>query len=133
MTNGGSDISTNAHLRTLDSSEPRFCAWRGQSYGVDIVTVDALGLRAHGVQPRDPSAYRIYGARVLAPCGGQAVIAVDGLPDMPVPEMDRDHLAGNHVMLRGAESDVLLGHVRPGSVRVRPCTKVAVGDDVVAV
>ena len=73
----------------------------------------------------DPRAYRIYGARVLAPCAGRVVLTVDGLPDMRVPEMDREHMAGNHVLLRCAEADVLIGHLSPGSVQVR------VGDAVV--
>jgi Peptidase family M23 len=132
VVNGGSDIRTNDHLMTLDASIPRFRAWRGQSYGVDIVKLDAFGFRARGVQPSDPKAYAIYGARVLAPCAGQVLIAVDGLPDMQVPEVDRAHLAGNHVMLRCVDptinADVLLGHLRPGSVQVRAGASVAVGD-----
>ena len=136
VVNGGSDINTNAHLKTLDAGVARFRDWRGQSYGVDIVKLDAFGLRARGVLPADPKAYAIYGARVLAPCAGQVLLAVDGLPDMLVPEVDREHLAGNHVMLRCAEAnthmnsgaDVLLGHLRPGSVQVRAGASVAVGD-----
>ena len=77
-------------------------------------------------------AYAIYGARVLAPCAGQVLLAVHGLPDMQVPEVDRAHLAGNHVMLRcvdrNTSADVLLGHLRPGSVQVRAGASVAVGD-----
>lgn len=132
VVNGGSVINTNAHLVTLDTSVPRYREWRGQSHGVDIVKLDAFGLRARGVLPADPRAYRIYGARVLAPCAGKVVLAVDGLPDMQVPEVDREHLAGNHVMLRCAHpdinADVLLGHLRPGSVQVRTGASVAVGD-----
>jgi Peptidase family M23 len=132
VVNGGSDIQTNAHLMTLDASIPRFRQWRGQSYGVDIVKLGAFGLRARGVLPADPKAYAIYGARVLAPCAGQVLIAVDGLPDMQVPEVDRAHLAGNHVMLRCADptiyADVLLGHLRPGSVQVRAGASVGVGE-----
>ena len=136
VVNGGSDIDTNAHLMTLDAGVPRFREWRGQSHGVDIVKLDALGLRARGVLPADPKAYAIYGARVLAPCAGQVLLAVDGLPDMRVPEIDREHLAGNHVMLRCAEpdtnlnsgADVLLGHLQPGTVQVRAGASVAVGD-----
>ncbi len=127
VVNGGSNSSTNAHLETLDDSVPRYRAFRGQSYGVDLVALDRWGLRARGVQPADPSAYVIYGARVLAPCAGQVVIAVDGLPDMRVPEVDRDHLAGNHVLLRCLAADVLLGHLQPGSVQVRAGAQVAVG------
>ena len=128
VVNGGSNSSTNAHLETLDAAVPRYRAWRGQSYGVDIVALDGFGLRARGLQPADPRAYLIYRARVLAPCAGQVVIAVDGLPDMQVPEVDRHHLAGNHVMLRCAEADVLLGHLQPGSVRVHAEVSVVVGD-----
>jgi hypothetical protein len=127
VVNGGSDISTNDHLMTLNANVPRFSAWRGQSYGVDIVQLDAFGLRARAAQPADPKAYRIYGARVLAPCAGRVVLAVDGLPDMQVPEVDREHLAGNHVMLRCVEADVLLGHLRPGSVQVRATDAVVTG------
>ena len=127
IVNGGSGSSTNAHLETLDASEPRFRAWRGQSYGVDLVQLDGLGLRAKGLQPADPRAYRIYGARVLAPCAGRVVLAVDGLPDMRVPEMDSEHMAGNHILLRCAEADVLIGHLSPGSVQVRVGDAVAAG------
>ena len=70
----------------------------------------------------------------LAPCAGKVVMAQDSLPDMQMPEADREHLAGNHVLLRcdrlnaGGSVDVLFGHLRPGSVQVRPGASVAVGD-----
>ncbi len=128
VVNGGSNSSTNAHRETLDASVPRYRAFRGQSDGVDLVALDRWGLRARGVQPADPRAYVVYGAHVLAPCAGEVVIAVDRLPDMQVPEVDRDHLAGNHVLLRCAGADVLLGHLQPGSVQVRAGAQVAVGD-----
>ena len=127
VVNGGSSLSTNAHLQTMEASEPKFRAWRGQSYGVDLVQLQGLGLRAQGLQPADPLAYRIYGARVLAPCAGQVLLAVDAWPDMRVPETDREHMAGNHVLLRCAEADVLMGHLSPGSVQVRQGDEVATG------
>ena len=43
--NGGNNNSTNAHSETLDAGVPHYRTWRGQSYGVDIVALDALGLR----------------------------------------------------------------------------------------
>lgn len=127
VVNGGSALGTNAHLFTLDTSEPRFRNWRGQSYGVDLLKIDGLGLRAKGLQPANPRAYRIYGEHVLATCAGRVVLAVDGLPDMQVPEMDRAHMAGNQVLLRCEQADVLLGHLSPGSVRVREGDAVAAG------
>ena len=128
VVNGGMNISTNAHLETLDARFPRYRAWRGQSYGVDLVGLDRWGLRARGLQPADPHAYAIYGARVLAPCTGRVVSTVKALPDMQVPATDREHLAGNHVLLRCLDADVLLGHLQSGSVRVRAGAEVVVGD-----
>jgi hypothetical protein len=126
--NGGSRLSTNAHLKTLDTSIPRFYEWRGQSYGVDLVQLDGFGLRVLGVQPSDPKLYQIYGVNVLAPCAGEIVVAVDGLPDMRVPETDRNHMAGNHVIVRCGTVDVILGHFQPRSIQVSIGTRVNVGD-----
>ena len=124
MVNGGSSLNVNAHLMTLDASMARFRAYRGQSYGVDIVKLDGWGLRAKGLLPPQPSAYNIYGEPVYAPCTGQVVATQDGLPDMQVPQTDREHMAGNHVLLRCKDADVLMGHFKPGSL------KVAVGQQV---
>lgn len=128
VVNGGSERLINAHLATLDATVPRFREYRGQSYGVDIVQIGRFGLRAPGLRPAAPALYSIYGASVLAPCSGEVVAAVDSLPDMPVPETDRDHLAGNHVILRCAGADVLLGHLRPGSISVSFGARLETGD-----
>ena len=133
IVNGGSEISINAHLMTMDAAVPRFRAWRGQSYGVDFVEIDLFGLRTHGVQPSEPSAYFIYEAEVIAPCAGVVVAALDGLPDMHPPRVDREHMAGNHVLLRCSDADVLLGHFRPGSVRVALGARVRAGDHIALV
>ena len=132
VVSGGSSLTINPHLMTLDASMARFHAYRGQSYGVDIVKIDVWGLRANGLQPSEPTAYNIYGVPVYAPCGGIVLIALDGLPDMQVPLMDHEHMAGNHVLLRckDADADVLLGHLKPGSVRVAVGNQVAVGDHI---
>ncbi len=71
VVNGGSNSSTNAHLETLNANVPRYHSWRGQSYGVDLVALNGFGLRTRGVQPADPRAYVIYGARILG-CAGLA-------------------------------------------------------------
>ena len=133
VVNGGSDLSVNAHLMTLDASIPRFHAYRGQSYGVDIVKLDGWGLRASGLLPPEPSAYNIYGALVYAPCTGEVVAALDGLSDMQVPQVDREHMAGNYVLLRCKDADVLLGHFKPGSLSVKVGDQVTVGSRVAKV
>ena len=132
VVSGGSRLTVNPHLMTLDASVARFHTYRGQSHGVDLVKLDAWGLRANGLQPSEPSAYNIYDVPVYAPCAGIVVIAIDGLHDMPVPQMDPAHMAGNHVLLRcnDADADVLLGHLKPGSVRVAVGNQVSVGDQI---
>lgn len=127
VVNGGSRISINAHLMTLDAGVAHYRAYRGQSYGVDIVKLDRWGSRADGVLPPQPDAYRIYGVPVYAPCAGDVIAAQDGLPDMRVPQSDRDHMAGNHVLLRCKRADVLLGHLKPGSLKIAIGQRVSVG------
>lgn len=130
VVNGGGSIGINAHLMTLDASIARFHAYRGQSYGVDIVELDSWGLRANGLLPPQPGAYKIYGVPVYAPCTGEVIAAFDGLPDMQVPQTDRDHMAGNHVMLRCKQADVLLGHLKPGSLKVARGQRITAGQPV---
>jgi hypothetical protein len=115
---GGSVELSNPHLMTLTAE--RFRAYRGQSYGVDLLKLGAFGLRASGVLPSDPARYAIYGDPVYAPCSGTVVQAEDGAPDMPPPEPDRTRLPGNHVLLDCGGAHVLLAHLKPGTVRARP-------------
>jgi len=120
--NGGNAIPINAHLKQLDTTVAKFAQWRGNAHAVDLVAIDPWGLRASGVRPTDPAGYRIFGVVVVAPCAGHVVVAVDGFPDLPVPEIDSVHRAGNHVILRCEEVDVVLAHLRTTSL------KVAIGD-----
>lgn len=104
--NGGNDIRINAHVKTLDESVPRFRADRGQSYGVDTIEIARFGLRASNLVPSDPAAYRIYGQPVLAPCAGKIVMAIDGFPDLTIPEIDRVNRSGNYAILRCGDADI---------------------------
>ena len=116
VVNGGSQALTNAHLGTLEGE--RFAPYRGQSYGVDLVRLNRVGLRVPGLLPADPAAYFIYGDPVLAPCQGRVVFAEDGAADMPPPQADRAHMAGNHVILECGSVWIVLGHLQRGSVAV---------------
>ena len=127
VANGGATLALNAHADALDQSVAAHRPWRGTAWGVDIVAIDGWGLRADGLLPRDPARYRIFGAPVLAPCAGAVIVAVDGLPDMAIPEVDADHLAGNHVILRCGDLDVVLAHFSRGSVMVRKGDRLEAG------
>jgi murein DD-endopeptidase MepM/ murein hydrolase activator NlpD len=95
---------------------------------VDLVRLNGFGLRARGLLPDDPRAYVMFGDRVLAPCGGAVAGAADGAPDMPPPQPDRAHMAGNYVLLDCAGVHVLLGHLQRGSVAVRSGQTVRTGE-----
>ena len=127
VANGGSNALVSAHVTTL-GTEPRYRRWRGQSYGVDLVGIGPFGFRATGLLPRNPEKYRIFGEVIVAPCAGRVVAAEDGVADMRVPEMDRAHMAGNHVVLECGDAWVLLAHMRQGSVLARIGERVATGD-----
>lgn len=116
---GGSNPILNYH------SEVRL-----QTYALDISQVNALGARARGMLPRQLDRYEIYGDTLYSPISGTVVAAVDGLPDLTPPEMDRTHLAGNHVWVRAGNVYIVLAHLKNGSVRVRPGQTVSAGEPV---
>ena len=133
VANGGSAPSVNAHATFLDQSIAQLHAYWGTAYGIDLVALDRWGFRADGIMPADPERYVIFGRTVIAPCAGDVEVAVDGLPDLQVPQMDRAHLAGNHVILRCADVNILLGHFRNGSVLVHAGQRLRVGDAIAQV
>lgn len=101
---------------------------RAQQYALDIVGLNAVGARARGLYPTELDRYAIFDAQVHSPCEGRIEAAVDGLPDLIPPQMDREHLAGNHVVIACEGALVLLAHLREGSVAVRPGEEVRYGD-----
>jgi hypothetical protein len=128
VVNGGNSRLLNSHLETLEPIA-RYAPWRGQSYGVDLVRLDGWGRRSEGLLPADPTRYQIHGQVVTAPCSGAVVSTVSDRPDMPVPvrDPDRTQLAGNHVLLDCAGTEVLLAHFLGGSVGVAPGDQVTTG------
>ncbi|HET7436331.1 MAG TPA: hypothetical protein VFN10_16595 [Thermoanaerobaculia bacterium] len=47
-----------------------YAAIQQQHFAVDLVKLNAWGMRAHGIVPSDPKAFAIYGEPVYAPCDG---------------------------------------------------------------
>ena len=133
VASGGASLGVNGHFLTLNPKTDRQRAYRGQSYGVDIIKIDPWGLRTSGWRPSDPAAYAIFGEPVFAPCDGEVRRAHDGLPDMQVPKTDTTLLEGNHVVLKCADKAVVLGHFRKGSVQVSEGGKVRTGEQLGAV
>lgn len=127
VAHGGSTEMVNIHLRTLDPSVERYRPWRGQSRALDIFRITPAGLHVDGLWPADPARYETFGAPVLAPCSGTVARLVDDLPDMRVPEMDRENMAGNYAAIDCGGFHVILAHLRNGSIRVAPGDRVETG------
>jgi len=102
---------------------------KSQTYALDIVQLNGFGMRASGIYPKRLERYKIFGAALCSPCAGLVTFAVNDLPDMFPGEMDRTHVAGNHIVIQCNNSDVYVGvaHLMQGSVLVKAGDRVAVG------
>lgn len=125
---GGASLAINAHLDTLTRESA--AAYRGQSYAVDIIGIDSIGLRASGISSDDPAQYTIYGRAVLASCSGMVLAAVDGIRDNQVPNVNRATMTGNSIILDRNELAVVLAYFKPNSILVFEGDRVTVGQPI---
>lgn len=122
---GGGSVAGNRHLKLLSGDKPEA---RGQAHGVDLVEVNDWGFRAYGLMPRDLEKYVIFGRTVRAPCDGRVVEIEGELPDLPPPQHDADNPNGNQVWIAGDGFEVLLAHLKNGSLVVEAGEEVEAGD-----
>lgn len=113
---GGGNALLNYH-----ASHPQ------QRYAVDITGLDPWGFRASGLLPADPAAYAVFDRQVTSPCAGEIVEVQDGLADLTPPMRDREHAAGNHIVIACEGMRVELAHLRQASVAVAKGDRVAEG------
>ncbi|KGP92300.1 peptidase M23 [Pontibacillus chungwhensis BH030062] len=101
-----------------------------QQYAIDILELNGAGLRANGLTPSELEAFEIYNAFLYSPCSGEVIQAVDQYEDIPPLESpDKvEEAKGNHITLRCQSADVLLAHMKPGSVQVTEGQTVKTGE-----
>ena len=118
VAHGGSDVILNYHY-----NRP------AQRYALDIVKLNAFGLRATGLYPKVLRRYLIFDDSVYSPVAGMVLRTVNDLPDLTPPERDSEARAGNHVVIQpfGQDYYVLLAHLRKGTIRVREGERVQSG------
>lgn len=105
---GGSNIMTNPfHSMALNGK-----------YAIDVVEINNLGNRAATFFPEELAQYHIFGQVVHSPCNGRVVTTVSGLPDNMPTSVDREHPAGNHIVIECDSIKVMLAHLKQGSLRV---------------
>lgn len=114
---GGSPLANPFHWRTP-----------GERLAIDLVQLHPSGNRAAGIAPARLEDYASFGAPVASPCEGVVLRLRDDLPDQPPGRPDPLHSAGNHLLLACGDAEVLLAHLRQGSVVVRPGQAVRPGE-----
>jgi len=106
---GGASPFTNAHFHV-----------KPQNYALDIVGLNNLGMRsssfAGGARLDN---YVIYGEPIYSPIDGKITIVVDKYFDQNPPITDVEHLAGNHILIEGEGIEILLAHLKEGSIIVK--------------
>lgn len=98
---------------------------RPQNYALDIVGLNNSGKRAKTITGgRVLEGYAIYNQPLYCPCEGTIILAVDQFEDLIPPKTDTENLAGNHVLIDCDGVEVMLGHLKKGSVQVEAGEKV---------
>jgi hypothetical protein len=104
---GGSNFVTNPFHNFVDSE-----------HSLDFVKINRIGNRASGIVPRDVRKYQIYGEMVYSPCDGVVHTVVDTVLDNAPPRANAIEPLGNHVMIVDDGIQIILAHLKEGSVGV---------------
>ncbi len=99
----------------------------GNDFALDIVRLNVLGNRANGLEPRNLTAYAIYGDTVHSPCTGTVRIALDGVRDQMPPQKNNASPAGNYVVISCQGVKVVIAHMMNGSLTVKTGDPVSEG------
>lgn len=105
-----------------------FHALGGSRLAFDIVKLNRFGNRADGIAPVSLATYEIFGERIYSPCAGTILSAQDGLPDNAPGHPDAEHPAGNHLVMKCADTELFMAHLKRGTIRVRAGQVVSAGE-----
>ena len=104
-----------------------FHALAGNKRPIDIVKLNSFGNQADELAPRVLSAYQIFGETLYSPCRGSISDVRDSLPDNPPGNPDTEHPEGNYILLQCPNVDILMAHLRQGSIMTAPGDPVTTG------
>ncbi len=106
---GGSRPMVNAHFHV-----------NPQNYAVDIVGLNNFGMRANSISGgKNLTDYKIFDTPVYSPVNGKVIVVKDGLEDLTPPQVDTKNIAGNHVLIEFVGKELLLAHLKNGSIKVK--------------
>lgn len=112
---GGATPEVNYHVVAPD-----------QRWAYDLlVTKDGKTHRGEGTQRED---YYCYGMPVRAPADGGILATHENAEEMPVGQLGGTPAGGNYVVIEVAPREFLfMGHLKPGSITVKPGDRVSQG------
>jgi hypothetical protein len=102
-------------------------------YSLDITKLNTFGNRCNGFYPDKLEEYAIYGEPVYSPCAGLVKIVVEGIDDSEISEPDTTNFRGNYVTIQFGKIDIILAHLKPGSLLVHEGDSVRQGEKIAAV
>ncbi|MBE9191761.1 M23 family metallopeptidase [Gloeocapsopsis crepidinum LEGE 06123] len=106
---------------------------RAQQYALDLVKLNSFGTRANGLYPTELTKYAIFQDTVYSPCTGKVINAVNSFPDLIPPETDRQHPAGNYVLIACDRVEILVAHLMSGTIVVNQGEFVSVNQPIAQV
>ncbi|MEM7666760.1 MAG: M23 family metallopeptidase [Pseudomonadota bacterium] len=123
----GASTALNLHFAEGSSTGASF-----EKHSVDFVRHNALGFRtvletSWHPKPRDPARYAVFGAPVFAPCTGKVLQSENEKPDLPAGHRYRSSSGANLVVLQCKNIEVVMAHLKRGSVQVEEGVTVSVG------
>ena len=114
---GGNSLALNAHF--LSGGSPNGVQ---EIHSVDFIKLRPGGLRTRSwrvdPQPQDITEYLVYEEPVFAPCDGTIESLKNDHPDHPAGGEYRDRSGVNYVTLRCDRVDIILAHLKRGSIEV---------------
>jgi len=102
-------------------------------YSLDITKLNTIGNRCYGFYPKNINNYAIYGEPVYSPCDGMVKIAVEGIDNSKIAEPDTTNFRGNYITINFGEINIVLAHLKPGSLLVREGDSVRQGEKIAEV
>ena len=124
---GGNSLALNAHFLTAGSQ-----LGLKEIHSVDFIKVRAGGFRTRSwhfaPQPKEISEYLVYDEPVFAPCNGSVLEVKNDHPDHPAGGEYRDKSGVNFVTLRCNKIDIILAHLKRGSIEVSIGQSLKTGD-----
>jgi len=116
---GGDSLVINLHFRPQTPF---------QHYAIDVHKLNWLGAANKRPVVGKNEDHAIFGTRLLSPCSGNILAAVDGVPDNAAGEYYAgEQGSGNHVFIQCQDVEVGLVHLQAGSIEVQQGDVVAEG------